>query len=129
MGTSPSNYIEVPPRVSTLKVRSDDQVLRIQFFGSKNWKQASDFKVPFCGENVVRSFVVCSHHRFSELTRGPIGHILDTTIRCVRAIRVQLPNKGKFAKLKPSLEKYLHYLMEHFLIIIMRVQYKGFYSS
>ena len=53
-------------------------------------------------------------HKTSEmiLTRGPIGHILDTTIRCVRAIRVQLPNKGKFAKLKPSLEKYLHYLMD-----------------
>ena len=53
--------------ISTLKARSDDQVLRIQFFGSKNWKQAlgrSDFKVPFCGKNVERSFVVCSHHRF-----------------------------------------------------------------
>ena len=58
-----------------------------------------------------------------------MGHILDTTIRRFRAIRVQLPNKGKFAKLKPSLERYLNYLMEHFLIIIMWVQYKGFYSS
>ena len=48
-----------------------------------------------------------------------MGHILDTTIRRFRAVRVQLPNKGKFAKLKPSLEKYLHYLMEHFLIIKM----------
>ena len=66
---------------------------------------------------------------FCNPTRGPMGHILDTTIRCLRAIKVQLPNKGKFAKLKPSLEKYLHYLMEHFLIMIMRVQYKGFYSS
>ena len=43
--------------ISTLKARSDDQVLRIQFFG-------------FCGENVGRSFVVCSHHRFSELTKN-----------------------------------------------------------
>ena len=34
-----------------------------------------------------------------------MGHILDTTIRCLRAIEVQLSNKGKFAKLKPSLEK------------------------
>ena len=48
---------------------------------------------------------------------------------CTRAIRVQLPNKGKFAKLKPKLEKYLHHLMEHFLIVMMRVQYKGLYSS
>ena len=59
--------------ISTLKALSDDQVLRIQFFGSKNWKQAlgrSDLKVPFCGENVGRSFVVCSHHRFSELTKN-----------------------------------------------------------
>ena len=55
-----------------------------------------------------------------------MGHILNTTIRCFKAVRVQLPNKGKFAKLKPSLEKYLHFLMEHFLIIMMRVQYKGF---
>ena len=44
--------------ISTLKARSHDQVLRIQFF------------VPFCGENVGRSFVVCSHHRFSELTKN-----------------------------------------------------------
>ena len=62
-------------------------------------------------------------------TRGPMGYILDTTMRCFRAIRVQLPNKVKFAKLKPNLEKYLHHLMEHFLIIMMRVQYKGLYSS
>ena len=34
-----------------------------------------------------------------------MGHILDTTIKCFRAIREQLPNEGKFAKLKPSLEK------------------------
>ena len=64
-----------------------------------------------------------------SLRRGPMGHILDTTMRCFRAIRVQLPNKGKFAKLKPKLEKYLHHLMEHFLIVMMRVQYKGLYSS
>ena len=41
--------------ISTLKARSHDQALRIKFFGSKNWKQAlgrSDFKIPFCGENV-----------------------------------------------------------------------------
>ena len=59
--------------ISTLKARSDDQVLRIQFFGSKNWEQAlgrTDFKVPFCGDNVKRSLVVCSHHRFSELTKN-----------------------------------------------------------
>ena len=58
-----------------------------------------------------------------------MGHILDTTMRCFRAIRVQLPNKGKFAKLKAKLEKYLHHLMEHFLIVKMQVQYKGLYSS
>ena len=34
-----------------------------------------------------------------------MGHILDTAIRCFIAMRVQLPNKGRFAKLKPSLEK------------------------
>ena len=59
--------------ISTLKARSHDQVLRIKFFGSKNWKKAlgrSDFKVPFCGENVGRSFVGCSNHRFSELTKN-----------------------------------------------------------
>ena len=67
--------------------------------------------------------------RLPHVTRGPMGHILDTTMRCFRAITVQLPNKGKFAKLKPNLEKYLHHLMEHFLIIMMRVQYKGLYSS
>ena len=64
-----------------------------------------------------------------ETTRGPMGHILDTAIRCFRAMRVQLPNKSKFAKLKPSLEKYLQYLIEHFLVIMMRVQYNSFYSS
>ena len=59
--------------ISTLKALSDDQVLRIQFFGSENWKQTlgrSDVKVPFCGENVGRSFVVRSHNRFSELTKN-----------------------------------------------------------
>ena len=59
--------------ILTLKARSHDQALRIQFFGSKNWKKAlgrSDFKVPFCVENVGRSFIVCSHHRFSELTKN-----------------------------------------------------------
>ena len=65
----------------------------------------------------------------SNTTRGPMGHILDTTMRCFRAIIVQLPNKGKFAKLNTNLEKYLHHLMEHFLIIMMRVQYKCLYSS
>ena len=60
------------------------------------------------------------------ITRGPMGHILDTTMRCFRAIRVQLPNKGKFAKLKPKLEKYLHHLMEHFLIVMMRVKIQRF---
>ena len=47
---------------------------RLSYFNlSKNWKQAlgrSDFKVPFCGENVGISFIVCSHHRFSELTKN-----------------------------------------------------------
>ena len=66
---------------------------------------------------------------FCISTRGPMGHILDTTMRCFRAIIVQLPNKGKFAKLNTNLEKYLYHLMEHFLIIMMRVQYKCFYSS
>ena len=44
-----------------------------------------------------------------------MGHILDTSIRRFRAIRVQLPNKGKFAKLKPSLEKFLPHggLLDH----------------
>ena len=58
--------------------------------------------------------------------RGPMGHILDTAIRCFRAIRVQLPSKGKFAKLRPSLEKYLHFSMEHFLIIMTGCNTKVF---
>ena len=62
-----------------------------------------------------------------NVTGSPIGHILD---RCLRAIRVQLPNKDKFAKLRPcyqSIEKYLHFPREHFLTIMTGVQYKGFY--
>ena len=42
-------------------------VFKDPIFGSKNWKQAfrrSDFKVPFCDENIGRSFVVCSHDPF-----------------------------------------------------------------
>ena len=66
-------------------------------------------------------------------TGHPMGHILDTGIRCFRAIIVgivQLPDKGKFAKLRTccqSLEKHLYFPREYFLIIMMGVQYKGFY--
>ena len=62
-----------------------------------------------------------------------MGHILDTGIRCFRAIRVGIStaaNKGKFAKLRPccqSLEKHPYFVGEHFLIIMVGVQYKGFY--
>ena len=66
---------------------------------------------------------------FTNVTRGPMGHILDKGIRCFKAIRVQLPNKGKFAKLRPccqSLEKHLHFPREHFLIIMTGVQCEGF---
>ena len=63
-----------------------------------------------------------------------MGHILDTGMRCVRAIRVGIrstaPNKDELAKLRPccqSLEKHLHFPGEHFLIIMLGVQYKGFY--
>ena len=47
-------------------------VFKDPIFGSKNWKQAfrrSDFKVPFCGENIGRSFVVCSHDSFSRTNK------------------------------------------------------------
>ena len=57
-------------------------------------------------EEVQLSLQRKSMLKFLWLTRGPMGHILDTAIRCFRAIRVQLPNKDEFAKLKPSLEKY-----------------------
>ena len=83
----------------------------------------------FLSSKTQQSTVLCSLSVDFNQTRGPMGHILDTTMRCFRAIRVQLPNKGKFAKLKPNLEKYLHHLMEHFLTIMIRVQYKGLYSS
>ena len=48
-----------------------------------------------------------------------MGHILDMGIKCFRVIRVQLPNKSKFAKLRPccqSLEKHLHFSRDQFLI-------------
>ena len=51
-----------------------------------------------------------------------MGHILDTGIRCSRAIKsgnmyLQLPNEGKSAKLRPccqNLEKHLYFLEKHF---------------
>ena len=46
-----------------------------------------------------------------------------------RAIRVQLPNKGKFAKLRPccqSLEKHVHFAGENFLIIMTGYNTKVF---
>ena len=49
---------------ASLKARSHDPNFKKPILGSANWKHAfrrSIFKVPFCGENVGRSFVVCSH--------------------------------------------------------------------
>ena len=49
------------------KARSDDPFLRIRFLVSKTGSRHSDGPISrfrFCGENVGRSFVVCSHDPF-----------------------------------------------------------------
>ena len=51
----------------TLKARSHDPFLRIQFLVPKTESRRSDGPISrfrFCGENVGRSFVVCSHDPF-----------------------------------------------------------------
>ena len=58
---------------STLKARSDDPFLRIQFLVPKTGSRRSDGPISrfrFCGENVGRSSVVCSHDPFSEITKN-----------------------------------------------------------
>ena len=50
-----------------LKARSDDLFLRIRFLVPKTGSRHSDSpisKFHFCGENIRRSFVVCSHDPF-----------------------------------------------------------------
>ena len=57
---------------------------------------------------------------FLDLTRGPMGHILDTGMSCFTF----------GLKLGPcchSLEKHMYFPGEHFLIKVMGVQYNGFY--
>ena len=49
---------------TSLKARSHDPILRIRFLVSKIGTRRSDGPISgfrFCGENVGRSFVVCSH--------------------------------------------------------------------
>ena len=51
----------------SLKVPSYDPTLRIRFLVSKIGSRRSDSPISrfrFCGENVRRSFVVCSHDPF-----------------------------------------------------------------
>ena len=51
----------------TLKACSDNPFLRIRFLVSKTGSRRSDGPISrfrFCGENVGRSFVVCSHDPF-----------------------------------------------------------------
>ena len=50
---------------TSLKARSHDPILRIRFLISKIGSRRSDgpiLRFRFCGENVGRSFVVCSHN-------------------------------------------------------------------
>ena len=56
-----------------LKARSNDPFLRIRFLVPKTGSRRSDSPISrfrFCGENVGRPFVVCSHDPFSELTKN-----------------------------------------------------------
>ena len=57
----------------TIKARSNDPFLRIRFLVPKTGSRRSDGPISrfrFCGENVGRSFVVCSHDPFSEVTKN-----------------------------------------------------------
>ena len=57
---------------SRLKVRSHDPFLRIRFLVSKTGSRRSDSPISrfrFCGENVGRSFVVCSHDQFFRINK------------------------------------------------------------
>ena len=60
-----SCHTEVLKLKRSVKVRSHDQILRIRFLVSKIGSKCSDGPISrfrFCGENVGRSFVVCSHN-------------------------------------------------------------------
>ena len=53
--------------IADVKARSDDPFLRIRFLVPKTGSRRSDGPISrfrFCGENVGRSFVVCSHDPF-----------------------------------------------------------------
>ena len=53
--------------INTLKARSHDPFLRIRFLVPKTGSRRSDGPISrfrFCGENVGRSFAVCSHDPF-----------------------------------------------------------------
>ena len=55
------------------KARSHDPFLRIRFLVPKTGRKRSDGRIsrfPFCGENVGRSFVVCSHDPFFRTNKG-----------------------------------------------------------
>ena len=50
-----------------IKARSHDPFLRIRFLVPKTGSRSSDGQISrfrFCGENVGRSFLVCSHYPF-----------------------------------------------------------------
>ena len=54
-------------KMLSVKARSHDPFLRIRFLVPKTGSRRSDGPISrfrFCGENVGRSFVVCSHHPF-----------------------------------------------------------------
>ena len=57
----------------SLKARSYDQILRIRFLVPKIGSRRSDGAISrfrFCGENVGRSFVVCSHDPIFRTDKG-----------------------------------------------------------
>ena len=59
--------IEIHFRYCSIKARSHDPFLRIRFLVPKTGSSRSDGPISwfrFCGENVGRSFVVCSHDPF-----------------------------------------------------------------
>ena len=58
--------------LATVKAHSGDLFLRIRFYVPKTESRRSDGPISrfhFCGENVGRSFVVCSHDPFFRTNR------------------------------------------------------------
>ena len=62
-----STFVYLPPYFYCIKARSHNPFLRIRFMVPKTGSRRSDGPISrfrFCGENVGRSFVVCSHDPF-----------------------------------------------------------------